>query len=222
MLTTNGNNGKKPYTLREIVEIDYPEFWGGASESVRVAGELQKLAIELLPVYKKPLSVDLEQLKAQEELQSFFVNYLKARSIYGLAYKISEIVDSECRNLAMADNCQDSDSIDNAEGELIDIMTLVESLSESIEAIFDDKTGFSKLEELIDTYNSNRVDTNRPNFDFPVLPQWSYQDIMYSIKNRGLLHEDLWNSVLNDIAPKEGIIVALMERPEDNEMVRIY
>ena len=143
MLTTNGNNGKNPYTLREIVEIDYPEFWGGASESVRVAGELQKLAIELLPVYRKPLSVDLEQLKAQEELQSFFVNYLKARTIYGLAYKISEIVDSECRNLAVADNCQDSDNIDKAKGELIDIMTLVESLSESIEAIFDDKTGFS-------------------------------------------------------------------------------
>lgn len=219
MLTTNGNNGKKPYTLREIVEIDYPEFWGGASESVRVAGELQKLAIELLPVLKGPLSVDFEQLKAQEELQSFFVNYLKARSIYGLAYKISEIVDSECRNLAMADNCQDSDSIDNAEGELIDIMTLVESLSGSIVSIFDDKTGLSKLEEMLDTF---RIDTDKPKFDFLVLPNWSYRDIMGSINNRGLLHEDLWNSVLNDIAPKEGNIVALMERPEDNEMVRIY
>ena len=219
MLTTNGNNGKNPYTLREIVEIDYPEFWGGASESVRVAGELQKLAIELLPVYKKPLSVDLEQLKAQEELQSFFVNYLKARTLYGLAYKISEIVDRECRNLAVADNSQDSDNIDKAKGELIDIMTLVESLSESIEAIFDDKTGLSKLEELIDTF---RIDTDKPKFDFLVLPNWSYRDIMGSINNRGLLHEDLWNSVLNDIAPKEGSIVALMERPEDNEMVRIY
>ena len=219
MLTTNGNNGKNPYTLREIVEIDYPEFWGGASESVRVAGELQKLAIELLPVYKKPLSVDLEQLKTHEELQSFFVNYLKARTIYGLAYKISEIVDSECRNLAVADNCQDSDSIDNAEGELIDIMTLVESLSGTIEFFFDDKTGLSKLEEMLDTF---RIDTDKPKFDFLVLPNWSYRDIMSSINNRGLLHEDLWNSVLNDIAPKEGSIVALMERPEDNEMVRIY
>lgn len=219
MLTTNGNNGKKPYTLREIVEIDYPEFWGGASETVRVVGELQNLAIELLPVFKKPLSVDLEQLKTHEELQSFFVNYLKARSIYGLAYKISEIVDSECRNLAMADNCQDSDSVDIAEGELIDIMTLVESLSGSIESIFDDKTGLSKLEEMLDTF---RIDTDKPKFDFLVLPNWSYRDIMGSINNRGLLHEDLWNSVLNDIAPKEGSIVALMERPEDNEMVRIY
>lgn len=219
MLTTNGNNGKNPYTLREIVEIDYPEFWRGASETVRVAGELQNLAIELLPVYKKPLSVDLEQLKTHEELQSFFVNYLKARSIYGLAYEISEIVDRECRNLAVADNSQDSDNIDNAEGELIDIMTLVESLSESIEAIFDDKTGFSKLEEMLDTF---RIDTDKPKFDFLVLPNWSYRDIMGSINNRGILHEDLWNSVLNDIAPKEANIVALMERPEDNVMVRIY
>lgn len=219
MLTTNGNNGKNPYTLREIVEIDYPEFWGGASETVRVVGELQNLAIEILPVFKKPLSVDLEQLKAQEELQSFFVNYLKARTIYGLAYKISEIVDSECRNLAVADNCQDSDSIDNAEGELIDIMTLVESLSGTIESFFDDKTGLSKLEEMLDTF---RIDTDKPKFDFLVLPNWSYRDIMGSINNRGLLHEDLWNSVLNDVAPKEGSIVALMERPEDNEMVRIY
>lgn len=219
MLTTNGNNGKNPYTLREIVEIDYPEFWGGASETVRVVGELQNLAIELLPVLKKPLSVDLEQLKTHEELQSFFVNYLKARSIYGLAYKISEIVDRECHNLAMADNCQDSDSVDIAEGELIDIMTLVESLSGTIEFFFDDKTGLSKLEEMLDTF---RIDTDKPKFDFLVLPNWSYRDIMGSINNRGLLHEDLWNSVLNDIAPKEGNIVALMERPEDNEMVRIY
>ena len=160
MLTTNGNNGKNPYTLREIVEIDYPEFWGGASETVRVVGELQNLAIELLPV-----------------------------------------------------------SIDNAEGELIDIMTLVESLSGTIESFFDDKTGLSKLEEMLDTF---RIDTDKPKFDFLVLPNWSYRDIMGSINNRGLLHEDLWNSVLNDIAPKEANIVALMERPEDNEMVRIY
>ena len=101
------------------------------------------------------------------------MNYLKARSIYGLAYKISEIVDSECRNLAVADNCQDSDSIDNAEGELIDIMTLVESLSGTIESFFDDKTGLSKLEEMLDTF---RIDTDKPKFDFLVLPNWSYRD----------------------------------------------
>ena len=172
------------------------------------------MTIELLPIFKDSLSVDFEILKTKGKLQSFFVNYLKARSIYGLAYKISEIVDNECRNLAVADNCQDSDNIDNAKGELIDIMTLVESLAESIESFFNDETDFSKLEEMIGAY--------RPSFDFSVLPNMSYRDITGTINNHGLMHEDLWNSFLNDIAPKESNIVALMERPEDNEMVRIY
>lgn len=97
MITVDDIGKKKPYTLKEIVEIELPEFWGGANESIRIANELQNLSIKLLTLYKSSLPGDFDQLKTNESFQLIFLNYLKMRSFYGLAYKIWEIVDDRCR-----------------------------------------------------------------------------------------------------------------------------
>lgn len=101
-----------------------------------------------------------------------------------------------------------------AKSELIDCFSLVERLSESLDSVGDDQNGFNTLEGIIDAYNAQ--------LDFRVMKNWSYRDITSTIKNHGVLYEDLWETTVKDIVPQETNIAGLMESPEDNKTVRMY
>ncbi len=215
-LTTDRlESAKKPaYTLREIAAQEYPEFWNAANECVRIAKEFQNMSLEMLPLYAKHLPASFEELQNNEPSQGILLSYLKIRSIYGLAYRIWQIVDGQCRKLAKAGNENDQGSVENAKKELCDVMSMFENLSNSMDIVNDEENGFSRLEQLINDY--------RPRLDFPVLSNWSYRDITGTIESQGLQYEGLWQAVKDDNVPSEPNITGLMEKDEDNEMVRVY
>ena len=128
-MLTDDIGKRKPYTLKETVEIEFPELWGAANESIRIAKELQNLSMELLTLYKNNLPSDFDQLKTNESYQIMFLNYLKMRSFYGLAYEIWVIVDDRCRILAQSKNSADYNNVAVAKSELIDCFSLVDRLT---------------------------------------------------------------------------------------------
>ena len=83
MLTINDLGKRRPYTLKEIVELDYPEIWDLAQRCLQIAEAWQDMTVELMPLYKK---------------RSVLQNYLKVRSLYGSAYYIWKQVNHLCRH----------------------------------------------------------------------------------------------------------------------------
>ncbi len=219
MLTTNDLGKRRPYTLKEIVELDYPEFWGGAKEGIRVVKELQNMMLGMLPISRRHLPSTFDQLKAHKQAQIALLNYLKMRSIYGLAYAIWELLDTNCRKLAQARLEVEQDQIEDAMGRLVDVMSLVDSITKSFDFVKDQENGFYMLKDMIDT--------RCPGMDFFVKrgtanSTWSYRDIVGTIQGLGFSDENICNSLLFDDDPKEPNIGGLMERPEDDKMVVVY
>ena len=217
MLIMDGK--RRPYTLKEIVELDYPDFWGGANECVRVAKELQNMMLEMLPVCKKYLPGNFDQLKEKRQTHPFLLDYIKLRSTYGLACALWELTDSNCRKLAQAKLDVDQDKIKEAQQRLIDVMSFFDSITKSLDYVSDAEKGFDRLKDMIDAH--------LPGMDFFVMKgvrggTWSYRDIVGTICSKGLLDESLCNSVIADEVPTESNIPGLMEREEDNEMVIMY
>ena len=210
------NHKKLPYTYKEILQQKYPQFWGGANESVRILKEVQKFVLESLPDIRKIKSCSFEQLKEHKEIQLFFLNYLNLRSIYGLAYKIWNLIDSQCRNLAKAANAADKEGVQIAQEALISEMSFVETLMKSFNLFADLENGFYKLGELVNDAPFK--------IDFLVLAEgsWMYSDIMGIVNNQGVVNEDLWNSSVKDNDPTETNVIGLMESPEDEKTVRMY
>ena len=68
-------NKRPPYTKREILQKEFPDFWGGAIELVRILRELQNLLVELLPEYKQVLPHALEKLE-DKNYQNICLNYI--------------------------------------------------------------------------------------------------------------------------------------------------
>ena len=104
ILTTDMLNDQKriPYTKREILQQEYPSFWGRANELVRVLRELQNLLVELMPVYRSGLprlSAQLENIK----IQSFFLSYIKCRILYAFTETIWKKTEQLCANLLKPD-----------------------------------------------------------------------------------------------------------------------
>lgn len=221
MMTINnlGNGKRLPYTLKEIVELDYPDFWGGAKECIRIAKELQNMVLELLPVYRCRLPISLTHLKEQKQKQTAFLNYIKLRSIFGLAYAIWKLTDGNCRKLAQARLDADQDKIEDAMDRLVDVMSLVNYITKSFEQVSDEEKGYDRLHDLIDSYD--------PHMYFYVLrvagkDTWEYRNIWGTIQSVGFGHEELFNSVIADEAPKKPNVGGLMENPEDDKMVIVY
>lgn len=219
MLTTNDLGKRHPYTLKEIVELDYPSFWGGAKGSIRIAKELQNMMLGMFPISRRHLPNNFNQLKENVQAQTALLNYLKMRSIYGLAYAIWESLDTNCRKLAQARLEVEQDQIEDAMGRLVDVMSLVDSITKSFGFVKDQENGFDMLKDMIDTHC--------PGMDFFVKrgaanSTWSYLDIVGTIQGLGFSDENICNSLLFDDDPKEPNIGGLMERPEDDKMVIVF
>ena len=207
MLTIDDLGKRLPYTYKEIVEIDYPEFWDLAQRCLQITETWQEMTVELMPLFKKHTTL---------------LNYLKVRSLYGFAYYIAERVNRLCHELASCDNEQDQDGVDNARIALADLFEAFGKV-DVIDIAQDNIDGFHKLEQAVEGFAERT--------DFHVMDcyskegrhsTWSFLDIAGTLKNGESSYDSLWVAANNSPDPTKPNIGGLMESEEDNKMIRIY
>ena len=207
MLTINDLGKRLPYTYKEIVEIDYPEIWDLSKRTLQIAEAWQEMTVELMPLFKK---------------RSALLNYLKVRSLYGLAYYIVNQVNRLCHELASCDNEQDQDGVDNARIELADLFEAFGKV-DVIDIAQDNIEGFHKLEQAVEGFGERT--------DFHVMDcyskegrhsTWSFLDIAGTLKNGESSYDSLWEEANNSPDPTKPDIDGLMESEEDKKLVRMY
>ena len=208
-----GNVKKRPYTYKEIVEIDYADVWKVSVEYLNMLNGWQDLLVKkALPPMKDIVSSATEN-RGSKNAQQALLNYLKLRSIYGFAHYIWGNVNYWCHELGVSANEHNQGDINRAQAELIRLFeTLGKVLDDISDSVGDNTTGFQKLEKVISCFGSTT--------DFQVLRQWSFRNIVNSIKND--IPENLWESALNDDIPTEPNVGGLMESEEDNKCIRMY
>ena len=207
MLTINDLGKRLPYTYKEIVELDYPTIWDLAQRTLQIAKAWQDMTLDLIPLFKK---------------RSALLNYLKVRSLYGLAYYIVNQVNRLCHELASCDNEQDLDGVYNARIALADLFDAFGKV-DALDIAKDSVEGFRKLEQAIEGFGERT--------DFHVMDcyskegrhsTWSFLDIAGTLKNGESSYDSLWEAANNSPDPTKPNIGRLMESEEDNKMIRIY
>ena len=207
MMTINDLGKRRPYTYKEIVEIDHLEFWDLAQRCLQITEAWQEMTVELMPLFKK---------------RSTLLNYLKMRSLYGFAYYITKQVNRLCHELASCDNEQDLDGVDNARIALADLFEAFGKV-DVIDIAQDNIEGFHKLEQAVEGFGKRT--------DFHVMDcyskegchsTWSFLDIVGNLKHGESSYDSLWEAANNSPDPTKPNIGGLMESEEDNKMIRIY
>ena len=192
-------DGKKmPYTYKEIVEINYPEIWDLAQRCLKISEVWQEMSVELMQTLKR---------------RSLLLDYLKVRSLYGYADYIGKQVNLLCHELASCENKQDHDGVNNAKIKLAELFENFGKV-DALDIAQDNTDGFRKLEQAIEGFGKKA--------DFPVMPNWSFQDIVGALKNGDSYYDSLWETASNSPDPTQPDIDGLMESEEDNKPVRMY
>ena len=205
----NNPNKRPPYTKREILQKEYPDFWAGANELVRILKELQNLIVELLPQYKKVLPITFENLE-DNNYQIICLNYIKYRILYAFAEAVWKGTEQHCTDIAKKPNDNDS-----AKAALIhSFEVFADYLLKDIVA--NDEAGYNTMNEMIEKYE--------PNIYFKVLSigSWEYNDIKGVIQGYGLKSkqfEQLLKDAMTDQNPTKASIGELLD---DNEPQRLY
>jgi hypothetical protein len=212
-------DGPKPaYTLREILECDYPELLEAAESGCAVLTELQNALVELLPLSKKMLPSNIGQL-ADIEAQANFMAFIYHHSLFAFADKAYTMLNTQCTALAEALNsCLENEEKDAADK----LQKTLDALSNiPFENLLDHAaTGLHRL-EIFKDYLQERLDFNViPVFDATgkLRGHWSFRDITGSIAMNGLderLLKDFINAPLPS-APTIGKVV------DDERLLRIY
>ena len=213
-------DGPKPaYTLREILECDYPELLDAAESGCAVLSELQNTLIELLPLSKKLLHGDINQL-ANVETQANLTTFIFHYSLFAFADKAYTMLKEQCTALAEALNSNNYEEEDK----------LADNLKKTLEALsripFDNlldhgAVGLLRLDRFKDYLSEN--------LDFLVIPvygengrcvgNWSFRDITGTIMRHGLSYEKLLTDCIAAPLPSDPTIGELVD---NEEMVRIY
>lgn len=221
MLTINDLGKRLPYTYKEIVEIDYPEIWDLAQSCTQMLHGWQEMLVEPMKVFHEHLPADVES-RTSKNAQITFLNYLKMRSLFGLAYEIWEQVNHWCHALGVSGNVRDNEGVEKARVALADLFEAFAKV-DVIDIAQDNIEGFQKLERAVDAFGTFH--------DFLVMPIyhndvrwgiWDFRDITGNIASHGLQDDALWKSALHDIVPATPNIGGLMESEEDNKLVRMY
>ncbi len=222
MTLLSKKNCKSPYTLKEIMEDNYPKLYKKINSCFHELEDWQHTSLKNLPMYKKQILDNKDNAKSIEA-QIHMMNYLKLHSFYGFAHHVWEQVNRHCHNLASYVNENNEDGVAKEENTLLD---LIERFSQiSINGIAEDEaTGFFRLYRVVETFNQG--------WDVLSVLEWidgenrpktcSYHDIIGAIDRNGLQDEGLWKKALKSIEPTEPNISGLMESEEDNELARIY
>lgn len=144
MLTIYDLGKRRPYTYKEIVEIDYPEIWDLAQSCLQITKAWQEMTVDLMPLFKK---------------RSTLLNYLKVRSLYSFASYIAEQVNHLCHQLAFCANEQDQEGVDHAKIALVDLFDAFGKL-DAFDIALDNIDGFLKLEQDVEGFGE-RTDLGR-------------------------------------------------------------
>ena len=205
----NNPNKRPPYTKREILQKEYPDFWAGANELVRILKELQNLIVELLPQYKKVLPITFENLE-DKNYQIICLNYIKCRILYAFAEAVWKRTEQHCIDIAKKSNDYDS-----AKAALIHSFEVFAEYP-LIDIVGNEEAGYNTMNEMIEKYE--------PNIYFKVLSigSWEYNDIKGVIQGYGLKSkqfEQLLNDAMTDQNPTKASFGELLD---DNEPQRLY
>ena len=207
MMTIDDLGKRRPYTYKEIVEIDYPEIWDLAQRTLQIAEAWQDMTLDLMPLFNK---------------RSTMINYLKVRSLNSFAYYIVEEVNRLCHKLAFCADEQDRDGVDNLKIALADLFEAFGKV-DVIDIAQDNKEGFRKLEQAVEGFGERT--------DFHVMDcysnegchsTWSFHDIAGALKKGESSRDTLWEAVNNSSKPTKPNIGGLMDAEEDNKLIRMY
>ena len=204
------------YPLSDIIETEYPEIDAAANDCFHSLEDLQKMVVDLLPPCKKKLH-DYFVLSQIREAQICMMNYLKLRSLYGLANFIGDQINCHCRRLASCALDKDQEGEDDAKNK---VLALMEHLSQIpfVAIAQDEACGFFRLHQLIESLEER--------MDFLVLQglngnnkhvTWSYRDLTGTIANNGLQYESLWAFVAKNPDPTAPSIGGFMEEEENDD-----
>jgi hypothetical protein len=196
-------DGPKPaYTLREILECNYPELLETAESGCAILTKLQNALIELLPLSQRLLpsnSSQLANVEAQANLTTFIFHY----SLFAFADKAYTMLKEQCTALAEALNSNNYEEEDK----------LADNLKKTLNALsripFDNLLdhGAAGLHRL-DTFK----DYLQENLDFLVIPalkangslrvNWSFRDITGTIMRHGLSYGPLLTNCIDATLPE--------------------
>ena len=217
MLIVNSKTRHR-YTLRELLECEYPELLEAAESRCAVLTELQNAIVELLPLSKKLLPLNIKQL-ADVEAQANLMTCIYHHSLFAFADKVYTILNEQCTALAKALDSILQDEEKEAADKLQKTLKALDSIP--FHPLLDHSaTGLQRLGTFKD-YLQKRLDFNViPIFDHAgkIHAHWSFRDITGSIAMNGLderLLNDFINAPLPD-APTIGKVV------DDETLQRIY
>jgi hypothetical protein len=216
MLTIDDLGKRKPYTYKEIVELDYPDYWKAVNDSVLRADAIQEMMGKALPIFQDHLPVDNEKW-GLEKAKNLLLNYLKLRTLYGFGHYIWEKANHLCYELAKSSNDGDYIGVEKAK---TDLRALFETINkvDVLDIVQDQETGFEKLKQALrDTY----IHVMRGLDSEGQYANWSFRDIVGTLDECGFT-DNLWTAALNSAVPTEPDIAGLMESDEDNKTVRMY
>ena len=210
-----------PHTYKEIVKYYHSEIWNPAKECISELEKWQKLLIELIPSVKTALPTDAER-RTSEKAQIALLNYLKLRSLYGLAHEIGEQVNHWCHELGVSGNIQDDEGVNETKAVLTDLFEAFGKV-DAVDIAHDNLNGFQKLEQAVDSFVAfHDFLVMRSYHDGVQWGNWTFHDITGNIGVYGLQSDALWESVLHDTVPTDPNVSGLMESEEDNKVVRLY
>ena len=208
-----------PYTLRELLECDYPELLEAAESMCVVLAELQNAIVELLPLSKRLLPFDIKQL-AHVEKQANLMTYIYYHSLFAFADKVYTILKERCTALAEALNSNDKTAEDAAADELKQTLQSLGRIPFDT-LLNHGAVGLLRLEVLKD-YLQERLDfIVIPVFDHTgkIHAHWSFRDITGTIVSQGLDYEGLLKDFINAPLPNAPTIGKVID---DETMQRIY
>ena len=200
-----------PYTLRELLECDYPELLEAAESMCVVLTELQNAIVEQLPLSKRLLPFDIKQL-AHVEKQANLMTYIYYHSLFAFADEVYTILNKQCTALAEALNSNDKTAEDAAADEL-------EQTLQSLGRIpFDTllnhgAVGLLRLDHFKDYLRGRLI--------LSVIPigGWTFDDIIGLIVMNGLDHEGLLKDFINTPLPNASTIGKVVD---DETLKRMY
>ena len=190
------------YTLREILECDYPEFLGTAESGCAILTELQNTLIKLLPLSQKMLPCNIKQL-ADAEAQANLMTYIFHYSLFAFASKAYTKLKEQCTALAEALNSHNEDMEQDA----------ADKLQKTLDALsripFDNLLDHGAVGLMrLDTFK----DYLQENLDFLVIPvidangspraNWSFRDITGTIIRDGLSYGPLLTNCIDAPLPE--------------------
>lgn len=207
-----------PYTLRELLECDYPELLEATESMCVVLTELQNAIVELLPLSKRLLPFDIKQL-AHVEKQANLMTYIYYHSLFAFADEVYTILNKQCTALAEALNSNDKTAEDAAADKLKQTLQSLDRIPFDT-LLNHGAVGLLRLEHFKDYLQGRQDFSVIPVFDQTgkIHAHWSFRDIIGSIAMNGL-NERLLKDFINAPLPNASTIGKVID---DETLVRMY